>query len=642
MRHLFIILFLFISSLSFGQYQSSKNKKANKYFKKGKQEVALRDFDEGIRLFKKAISKDSTFVGAYMQLGNIYRVYAKQKELVAVYEKVLKLENENTLYFQIYYDLAVHYLRKGNYEKASSLASKYLDSKSRDKTKRKDCEAILANAAFALKSIASPKNIAPVKLEYPLNEFDLQYFPSLNVDGSQIYFTMRGGSDPDNKEDIYTSIKKQNGTWSEPKTVSTKINKKNSNEGTCAVSADGNTLIFTSCAQGKDNLGSCDLFISYKEKGKWSKPENLGENVNTSRWESQPSLSFDGRVLYFVSDRIGGYGGRDIYMSSRSEEGIWSKSINLGKTINTNKDDIGPFLHPSGDRLIMASNGRLGMGGFDLYYSLRTGENGIWEEPFHFGYPINNHLDQISLVILADNSKAYYSEDEKHENSYYSYMYSFDLPEEFKPKNRENYMIGKVYDTKSKMPIKAKLRLMNLKTDSLITQTYSNSIDGKYSILMKEGNEYALFVSSPGYLFKSIHIKDIRAIGTGGMDKDFSLDPVKTNVKVQLENIFFESAKFKLKEKSKTELKEVANFMVANPTFKVEISGHTDNVGKENYNFELSMKRAKSVVDYLVTQGVDAKNLRFVGHGETKHIDSNDTVKGRKNNRRIEFSILSY
>ena len=642
MRYFLSILFLFVSSLSFGQYESSSNKKADKYFRQAKYELGIRDFDEAKRLFEKAIAKDPSFVGAYMQLATIYQMFGKGEEKVSLYEKVLELEGGTTPYFQIYFDLAKHALGEGKYDDVKKFCKLYLASKATNKTKRGFCEEINENAEFALKSIQNPKKIEPVKLPYPLNEFDLQYFPSLNVDGSEIYFTRRLSSKPESKEDIYFSEKLKDNSWSEPKSISNRINKQGENEGTCAISTDGNTLIFTSCGQNKNNFGRCDLFVSYKKEGKWTKPENLGKNVNTEYWESQPTLSFDGRILYFVSDRPNGFGGRDIYKSYKIDDENWSKATNVGSVINTKKDDIGPFLHPSGDRLILASDGRLGMGGFDLYYSVKSQEYGEWSEPKHFGYPINNHKDQISLVILSDNSKAFYSEDQKEGKAYYSYIYSFSLPNEFKPQKRENYLVGHILDSKTKKPIEAELRLMNIKSDSLITSTHSDPITGKYSIVLKEGQEYALFISSPSHLFKSIHLSDLNMTQEKGVELDFSLESVVKNASVDLQNIFFKTAKYSLKEKSQTELKQVATYMKENPNLKVEISGHTDNVGDEQFNFELSMKRAKSVVDFLIKQGVSKESLRYIGHGQTKHIDTNETKEGRQKNRRIEFKILSF
>ena len=276
-------------------------------------------------------------------------------------------------------------------------------------------------------------------------------------------------------------------SWSTPESISENINSK-FNEGTCAISANGRTIIFTSCS-GRKSMGSCDLYISYKLGEDWTDPENMGTNINSRNWESQPSLSSDGNILYFVSDRGGGFGKRDIW-KSHWIDGKWTKAENLGSTINTAEEEVSPFIHVNNQTLYFSSKGFTGMGGYDIFSSEIKQHK--WSVPKNLGYPINTADDQVSLFITADGNKGYYSYEQKGPNTYKSLLYDFEVPEAIRVKNKSNYIAGRVLNLDTKEPLSAQVELFDINADSLRSTVTSDSLTGDYLQVLTDGSEYAL------------------------------------------------------------------------------------------------------------------------------------------------------
>ncbi|BDD04697.1 OmpA family protein [Aureibacter tunicatorum] len=639
-----LFLFYFVFFLIFGSFetiaqQTPVNKKAQKLYDQAIDQLRKRDFPKAIESLNKAIEKDPHFVRAYMELATCYEIKRDQKSYYEVFNRLMNAGVTGLNHPSLFPVLAEVCMQKGDYENAEKMARKHLAANPRDPRKKAKSEKILRNVEFAKKAMQEELPYSPERLPEPLNKFALQYFPTFTVDGKTIYFTRREQFAQIADEDIFVSHL-DNGSWSEPVSISENINTP-ANEGTCSISADGKTMIFTSCQEGRNNVGSCDLFISYKVGDSWTKPMNMGLNINSAAWESQPSLSADGRTLYFVSARSGGFGGRDIYVSYLDENNEWGKAINLGSIINTEGEDIGPFIHSSGDRLYFASNGHAGMGGYDLFYSDKN-ELGGWEKPVNLGYPINNHLDQISLVVSTDGRKAYYSEDETIDAKVYSHIYSFDMPEKLRIKKKTNYIAGVVRDSKTKKALRADLELYDLRKDSLMSKVYSDKLNGQYAIVLTEGKEYGIFATSKGYLFKSLsfNYSQKQFDEAEAIFLDIEMDPIEELVNAELKNVFFASNSYELKEKSKVELDKLTDFLHSNPSLIIEIGGHTDDIGAESFNDKLSLNRAKAVYDYLVDSGIPSEKVTYKGYGESQPKVSNNTEEGRAQNRRIEFKII--
>lgn len=396
-------------------------------------------------------------------------------------------------------------------------------------------------------------------------------------------------------------------------------------------------LIFTSCV-GRKGYGSCDLYVSYRTGDEWSEPENLGPNINSASWESQPSLSPDGRTLYFVSDRPAGFGKRDIYVSYYKNDS-WTKATNLGNKINTADDEVSPFIHANNQTLYFSSKGHPGFGGFDLFTAELT-EVG-WTNPVNLGFPLNNSDDQVSLFISSDGKKGYYAYEENYRTAHYvSRLFEFGVPEIIQVENRSNYVQGKVYDAKSKLPIGAQIELYDIAKDELISAVTSDAVTGDYLMVLTQGSEYALYVSQPGYLFQSLAFDYSEVVDFEPINIDVFLEPLTKGVTTTLKNIFFDTDQYTLREKSKTELNKIVRFLKENETVRVGIGGHTDDVGSDEYNKELSLQRAKAVYDYLLQQGVNKQQLLYRGYGKAQPLVPNDSEENRQTNRRIDFTIL--
>lgn len=614
---------------------STKNKKAIDLYTQADNFRVRGQYKEAITMLEQAIGKDENFTEAYLRLGLVYKVRRSYVKSTETFLKGLSITTELKKQKGYFFELGENYLLQGDYAKSKDFLDRYLDGEILNKPRIEMANRWKRNDEYALANIKGVLKFQPRQLSDTVNAFAMQYFPVLTADEQELIFTRRLGGGQEHDEDLVVCRKDAAGKWLRPVSISNNINSQ-LNEGTCTISADGRQLIFTSCT-GRKGYGSCDLFESRKIGDEWTQPVNLGPEINSSAWESQPSLSADGRMLFFVSDRRGGIGNKDIYVSYKLDENKWSKAENLGSKINTPYEEISPFIHVNGRTLFYASNGRPGFGGYDLYRSER--EDAQWTEPVNFGYPVNNHEDQFSLFITADGQHGFYShEDNEKLNS--SEIFELTIPEELQLRYKSNYVKGVVRDRKTGKPLKARVELFNINKNELTSYVNSDSVTGEYLMVLTQGADYGLYVSSPGYLFQSLHFNYEVQENLVPVSLNVLLDPVETGASVILNNLFFDFNKFELQDKSITELDKVVRFLNENPKISIEISGHTDNVGTPSANLTLSLKRAQSVASYLVSHGVTSGRLVQKGYGADKPIRQNDTEENRQINRRIEFRIL--
>jgi OOP family OmpA-OmpF porin len=637
MNRIFLILLLVIPfvSQSQGPLSTTSNKAIELYTEADNFRVRGQHA-QAIELLNEAISKDKKFVEAYYRLGLVYMTIKNYSKAIENFEKGLSLTTDIRKQKVFWYDLGETYLLTGQYDKATATLGDFVKVENQNKAKLDKANLMLKNAMFAKSNQAENAKFKQRKLSDTVNCFAMQYFPVLTADQQELFFTRRLVGIGDDDEDLVVARKDAKGRWFSPVTISKNINSK-FNEGTCTISADGRKLIFTSCT-GRKGYGSCDLFESEKVGNDWGEPVNLGPNVNSYEWESQPSLSADGRTLYFVSDRRGGFGRRDIWYSTLDASGQWTKAQNVGAPVNTQYEEYSPFIHVNGKTLYFASNGLVGFGGFDIFYAEKL-DNG-WALPENVGSPINDHEDQFSLFITADGKKGYYSHEEMTASGIpMGRLYEVQIPEDKQVKYKSNYVKGIVTDKKTGKTLKAKIELFDINNNSIVSLVNSDSITGAYLMVLTQGSEYALYVNKKGYLFQSLSFNYSDVTNFEPLTINIELEPaLKGSVSV-LKNIFFEVDKFDLKEKSITELEKIVRFLQENPEIRVEISGHTDNTGNPQYNQQLSEKRAKSVYSYLVQKGIGSQRLTSKGLGSTKPIASNDSEDDRQRNRRIEFAI---
>ncbi len=625
----FCCLFSTAFDLAAQKKLSSSNKKALKFYEKGQEKTKERDFESAIDFYSRAIVADPNFHEAYFRKGSLYRAMGVEDSVYDSFTTYLSLtkypaptvlsEVANMAFRRGAYNLA-----KGWIEKAVKVGPSMV--------KDREIQLLRNSLEFAISESKKDSSLNITLLPKEINQFALQYLPTITIDNSAIYFTKRDQIKGD--EDIVVSYY-ENGAWGDAQSISSKINTP-MNEGACAVSANGRTLIFTSCDK-RDSFGSCDLYISQKVGESWTRPKNIGKPVSSPYWESQPSLSADGKKLFFTSTRPGGQGGRDIWVSYH-RGGNWTRPFNLGKHVNTFKDETTPFIHPNGETLYFSSNGHVSMGGFDLYQSTLT--DSTWKEVKNLGYPVNTHHDEVALLIAGDGQTAYFAkEKERNYQLVESRLVSFELPNRLKTKPA-TYIIGKVVNDETSEPLRANLEVYDLKKDELLFEAKSDSLTGDYVMVLPSGKELGGYVKKKGFLFYDYHF--ISEPNTPAIPDtiEIRLKPIAVGQSLVLKNIYFETSSYELDDKSKTEINNVVEILKDNPKILVEISGHTDNIGSKTYNLKLSENRAKSVLQELVRFGISATRVKYRGYADEQPIATNETEEGRQSNRRIEFSVI--
>ncbi|UTW64227.1 OmpA family protein [bacterium SCSIO 12741] len=637
MPRFLLFVFLLISFSSFGQ--SKKRLKAERYLQEGTLLESGFDAEGAAKKYEAACKADPTFTKAWYQLAQLYTRNGMHPDRQKMgYLKVVQEDSTSVSALRSFTALSTLYLNEGHFDTALTFYSSYMNHPRFPAREKEKAEEKKEQLKLAVELSSHPLNIEPEALNERINRPGaMQYFPILTGDGEKLMFTRRHKGSQN--EDVF--LAEFYGDWQEPSALPSSINSHES-EGTACMSADGMVMVLSYCGSERENFGQCDLYVSHKEKnGQWSTLKNLGAAINTEAYEAQPSLSADGRTLYFVSDREGGTGGLDIYYSHQDESGTWSNAQNAGSWINTEKNEGSPFLHANGYSLFFTSQGWPGLGGYDLFLSEK--EAGNWTEPRNLGFPINDQRNQTALFVTADGRTGYYSrETYATENPIptASLIYRFQVPPELKLGHRSNYVRGKVFDSQTKKPIQAELKLVDLETKETVGFVHSEPGTGKYLMILTEGSDYAFYAETPGYLFKSVSFEYQERSQFDPIEMDIYLDPIIKGVTVQLNNIYFQTGKAALLSKSRVELDKLYKLMKRNPTLKIELGGHTDNTGSEQVNETLSKKRVEAVKKYLVDKGIPANRMVGVGYGEAKPIATNDTPEGRKQNRRVEFTVL--
>lgn len=631
----------------------SKSKKAIELYKKGYNAFRTSYGDknklaEAEKYVQKAIKKDPEFATAYLLMGEIEITKGNLEKAIEYKEKALSINPEYSKYE--YYYLAKLQQRAGEYEKAKRSSQKFLTYSKTNESFQAEARQMIQNADFAMEALKNPVPFNPINLGENINSSRPEYFPTFTGDGNTILYTrrildekarLRGGQ----QEDFFIA-KKVDGQWEKASSVSTNINSF-FNEGAPTLSADGNFLIFTSC-QGVDGYGadrtgkgSCDLFYAQRVGNKWSRPRNLGAKINTIHWESQPCFSADGRTLYFIR-AIRQHRARlnpeaqDIYVTKLQNNGYWTTPKKLSSTINTPRREESVFIHPDGQTLYFGSNGHTGMGGMDLYVS-RLQENGEWGKPENLGYPINTKGNENSIVVSPDGELAYFASDR--EGGFGDLdLYSFELPEKAKP-IYTTYMKGVVYDEESKAKLAATFQIIDVKTNEVLLISTSDPVTGEFLVNIPTNKNLAINVAKEGYFFYSQNFSFENSKEPQFLD--IPLNKIKVSDKpFVLENIFFDVAKYNLKQESRAELDKLYELMKKNKTLQVEVGGHTDSDGEAAKNQELSEKRAKAVVNYLIMKGIDKSRLKYTGYGETKPRAENNSPENKALNRRTEVKII--
>ena len=659
-RILYIVFIVFISISGYGQnYKSmggagrkpsvnydnytSKSKKAVDYYLEAKRLFNTGLYKEALVRTEKSLDKDPRFVEAVLLTAYIFMDSSNVDQAIAYFEKSLEIDPD--FFPSTYFTLATLEIGQSKYNDALNHLNIYLEKERSDRATRGLAQNQVKNCYFAMEAMKHPVDYNPINMGPNVNSPMDEYYPTITVDNKFFIYTRALIDDRSiygYQEDFYVS-EKQGGMWQKSFNMGPPINSVR-NEGAATISADGKLMFFVGCANetgyGRDRqgLGSCDLFYVLKDGDVWTRPANLGKPVNSGAWESQPSFSSDGRTLYFVSNRRGGKGRKDIWVTRVNDAGVWSPPENLGDNINTRGSEETVFIHPDNQTLYFSSDGHVGMGGLDIYMSKKQ-EDGSWGEPINLGYPINTGKNENSLLVDAQGRVAYFGSDREGGEGGRD-LYAFELPEQYRPE-LVTYMKGKVFDKKSGKKLRAKFELIDLESGKYVVESYSDPTNGEFLVSIPANRDYALNVSKSGYMFFSENFALKENSENEPFIMDVPLQPIEVGgPPVTLKNVFFETASYELKDESKVELKKLIDFLNVNPGISIEVSGHTDNVGAKEYNKELSTNRSKSVWTYLIENGVAEARITYKGFGDERPKYPNDSDEHRALNRRTEFTIV--
>jgi outer membrane protein OmpA-like peptidoglycan-associated protein/tetratricopeptide (TPR) repeat protein len=633
---LYIVVGLFPVLVAAQAYNPDKvSRKAVQLYEKAFQKASENQTKEAVTLLQEATSADENYADAWIALGRLQLELKNYPYSVICFKRAQFIDLN---YFKPHWlSYASGLAGTGDFIKALEITDKYIDQVKPTGSQLELALTRKRSYTFAVqqeKEQQSEKNtvgFAPKNLGATVNSKMSEYLPSQTIDGTQLFFTRRVDI---YNEDFYGSSRQKISTWENAQPLKGSLNTPQS-EGAMMISQDGNWLVFTGCYR-PDSYGGCDLYISYKNKEGWSAAKNLGNRINSDQWESQPCLSPDKRELYFASRKPGGLGGSDLYVSRLQDNGQWSDPENLGPGINSAADEQCPFIHADNQTLYFTSSYWPGYGDDDLFMVRKVAE-GKWSTPKNLGYPINTIDREGTLFITADGKTAYYASERK--DSYGGLdLYSFELNPSIRP-YETRWVTGKVTDKKTGTGISATLELTDLQTRQVISRVKTDSL-GNYLLTLPTGRDYAFTVNQKGFLFNSDQYFLKNGIVDSAVVKNIELQPIERNASVVLKNIFFETNRYELTPASLVELDKLVVLLAENPTISIEISGHTDNIGKAETNLLLSENRAKAVVDYLASKKIDAKRLAYKGFGLTNPIADNATEMGRALNRRTEMKIV--
>lgn len=519
---------------------------------------------------------------------------------------------------------------------------------------------MISECESGIKLSAKPSRHAITNLGKLINTPYEEYTPLISADNKKLFFTSRrpGGvgneKDSDNEffEDIWYSVKDSKGNWKKPVNLGDPINSA-SHDACIALSPDGKQLFVYNTSNGGD------IYVSDFKDNKWSKPKSIGKKINSKFKEPSLSISADNNTIFFSSDRKGGLGGLDIYFSKKNANGEWDEPVNLGPNINTPFEDDGPFISFNGKVLYFCSNGHNSMGGFDVFCSNYDEKTNTWSKPINLGFPINSPDDDIFFVIAADKKTAYYASGKKGgygEKDIFTINIdtAYLAPPKPKPStkkpdpqiakgNKNTSLIllsnfeGKITDEKGS-PLECIISIKKYNSEEK-AKDYVTKPDGSFSIPLNKGFIYSINAQKSGFMFLSHSVDLTSSISSATLKSDFKLIKPKEGQKIILKNISYQIGKASLTKSSYHEVNLLFDYLSKNNNIKIEISGHTDNLGSKELNKQISTERAKTIYDILVKKGINPNRLRYAGYGSERPIASNSTADGKRKNRRTEFEI---
>jgi outer membrane protein OmpA-like peptidoglycan-associated protein len=695
---LLIIVFNNSKLLAQGQVSEEDKAMANEFMRMAEEVLKVtKALDQARDMYIEAVNFDPTNVKANFLAGEYYLLAGVNKDRATKY--FLKAYNLDPNHrFDLPYKVAQGYQYGFNLDSAIYFYEIYKNRlntdknyRGRDKIPLSEVDRRITECTNTKDYMANPAHYSIVNVGKEINSEWSDYGPVLNADETIMIFTSRRRDgnlnenvDIDNQpyEDIFIS-RKVNGKWSRAENIGEPVNTA-FHGSTLALSADGKQLYIY-----KDDNNVGNIYVSeLKSDGKtWTNPKPLSDAINSSFFEKDFAISPDNSFVFFSSNRPGGLGGFDIYVSRKDKKGNWTRAVNLGPSINTPEDDESPFIDYDGKSLYFSSRGRKGMGGHDIYRAEYDSIKKEWTEPVNLGYPINTPDDDVFFVSTKDGKRGYYAS-ARTDGMGYLDIYLITIPELLVAENKEpepkklsekveikevvqnvvveekpqpkkeefgNAPIKKVEDTTK--PVILMLSVEDYDTDKLIDAKVSfRTVDDKVEMPLKrvstgvyeiesryqKQREFMLSIEKEGYMFRNMKISlPAASSNEQRIERKIELERLRKDFQTVLRNIYFDFDKATFTIDSYNELNKLEKLLSDNRGMVVEISGHTDNIGGKAYNKVLSQRRANAVMEYLTNKGIDRRRIKAVGLGQERPLASNDDEKdGRSLNRRVEFKIL--
>jgi outer membrane protein OmpA-like peptidoglycan-associated protein/tetratricopeptide (TPR) repeat protein len=606
----------------------SQVKKAEAAFDDAAGLYKSRKYEDALKRIEKCIEADPEFADAYFLQGS---VAMKRKDYKLMEESFLKaIELCPDVDPEAYFQLGWLYFDRKEWKSAEEQLKKFLEFDRVNEDHALKAERMLVKSNLYAHPV--PFDPQPVR---SISTADPEYLPYISPDNTMAFFTRRYEMKdknmlvPQSVEKFMLARMQPDGTYDQGKPMEAPFNKGTSNnEGGATISIDNKHLYFT-----VNNKGNFDICTADFQSGQWGEIRNMGTVNDTRQWDSQPSITSDGKMLYFSSARDS-MSGLDIYYSRLQDDGKWSKAVKLGPSINTNGNEKSPFIHSDRKTLYFASDSLPGLGGFDLFL-VRKDSMGKWGKPVNLGYPINTESDEVGFFVSTDGKRGYFASNKINGNTGYD-IYSFELYPAARP--------GKVYFQKGELKqgqeeaVPASIEIRNVATNQLTTVDV-DSTTGEYAFVVDFENDLMISVKKEGYDFHSQYVSTKDTSNFAVKSKAITLNTLEVGGQYTINDILFSTNSDRINDTIKVVLNEFADYLKINPKIRLSLQGHTDNVGSPASNMILSEGRAKSVFDYLVSRGIDRTRMNYQGFGETRPIASNTTEDGRARNRRTVFVV---
>jgi outer membrane protein OmpA-like peptidoglycan-associated protein/tetratricopeptide (TPR) repeat protein len=580
--------------------------------------------DDAIPELNEFIDRYPTWTEPRHELSRIYYEAGKKNEAISTLEQAIVIDTLSQL--KQVYTLARLYEETGETEKAKACYHTYINKAAVDDPLKQKALEALDQFETRQQMFSRKYDITLIPLPNEINTENHESVGRWTLDGRELFFSRVVNG----QEDLFIgTLDSTTQLWKvKPYPYNT-----SSNEGAPAISPDGKYLLFTACNL-PDGYGSCDLYVSVRKNGIWSKPVNMGPGFNTRFWDGQPCFGLDGGTIYFSSNRDGTFGGRDIWYMYQISGDSWSKPISAGPNINTANNEGCPFVSFDGNTLYFMRDGKGGFGESDLYIS-RKGLDGKWMPAENMGPPINTPQSEGALAVHPNGKRAMLT---RLTNEQKFDLFEFDLPPEFiSPPQQALHVFFK--DRITGAPLKAQLEIFEALGNPDIRLSQWSTDEGHIIVTLKRDTPYGIIANTAGYLMYSANLDPDSSASRSIVINMTPMEKAEHET-VPLENIFFDVGSSTLLPASEPELQKLLYTLKINQSMIIEIRGHTDNVGDEASNQALSEARAKAVFIWLTNKGIPGYRISYKGFGESQPVASNDTEEGRQLNRRTEFYIV--